>query len=680
MRTTQKKIRLLLGMVLCGQMLWAQADQGPEAVAKWSFEKPHSLEIQGNYQYVNGVYGDALKFDGFTTSLMLEPEDAPETGSEFSVEAWIALGAYPWNNVPVLAQENRMITGYFFGIDSRGRLGFNLSDGSSTWHECWSGLDEEGKVGLELKKWYHIAGTFSRNEGTKVYINGQLAGSNPSPSRLVQAKDIPATIGRNNRPLPPTDPVRAWATFPSWYSLDGIIDEMKVYDRALTAEIIARHADLAERENSPPFGERKFPTVKPSGRFGATYTTLKYYDEWDNLWPVGPHADVVVQFDQSPVKVMFWRGTRYSACWVSENGKWMADQSRETGGNWFLSEGSSDDFVTGCVEHMSDVQCRSSRVAIIENNPARVVVHWRYLQMDVKFRQVDLDDQSGFGQWADEYYFIYPDGVAMRKLLPGHGGWQETIFLNEPGTRPEDNVDMEAITLVNMKGESRSYSWEEGFPKFDLQDAVIQMTNLKSDYRPYTIFREGVRFRVFNGEVRPEYSHFPWWNHWPVAQISSDGRSCIAADRASHSSLSWGFTDEDVALYGMTELPAEDLVMLARSWNKPPSLSPEPGHFTCEGYDYTERIYKFTSEKKNSGIAFKLNASAGSPIYNPSFEINNWGAAVPRLFVNGKEIPAGDQFRYGIEYDVEGKSRLIVYMQHQSTKSTSFEIKQAKFE
>ncbi|GAH40067.1 unnamed protein product, partial [marine sediment metagenome] len=91
-----------------------------------------------------------------------------------------------------------------------------------------------------------------------------------------------------------------------------------------------------------------------------------YYDEWDNLWPVGPHADIIVQFDKSPVKVMFWRGTRYSACWVSENGKWMADQSRETGGNWFLRKGSSDDYVTGCVEHMSDVQCRSSRVSIIQ--------------------------------------------------------------------------------------------------------------------------------------------------------------------------------------------------------------------------------------------------------------------------------------------------------------------------
>jgi hypothetical protein len=674
MKNIRSILLLIPGLLLPVQTVRAQIDAGMEPAVCWSFEEGESMTIQGHYQFLPGISGQALKFDGFTTSVTMMPEEAPATGDAFSVEAWIALGAYPWNNIPVLAQENKEITGYFFGIDSRGRVGFNLSDGTAEWHECWSDLDRESMVGLELRKWYHIAGTFSRSEGIRVYINGELVASNPLPSRLVQAREVPVSIGRNNRPLPPTDPIRAWATFPSWYSFDGIIDEIRVYDGSLPAGTIADHYKEEKKENIPAIGERKFPTVKPSRRFGANFTTLKYYEEWDNLWPVGPHADVVVQFDRSPVKLMFWRGTRYSACWVSENGKWMADQSRETGGNWFLREGPADQHVTGCVEHMSDAQCRSSRVSIIENNPARIVVHWRYLQMDVKYRQVDLKDQSGFGQWADEYYYIYPDGVAMRKLLPGHGGWQETIFLNEPGTRPEDNVELEAVTLADMNGNSRSYSWENGFPRFDLKDAVIQMTNLKSAYRPFIIFREGVRFRVFGGEVRPEYSHFPWWNHWPVAQVASDGRSCIAADRASHSSLSWGFTDENVAMYGMTDQPAGELAMLARSWNSPPGLETGPGAFTSEGYDYTERVYKLTLLEKNSKVAFTLLASSGSPLYHPAFEIRNWGEGVPGLYMDGKEIPVGDRFRYGIEYDVEGNSKLVVYVEVQSSKPLEFEI------
>jgi len=46
--------------------------------------------------------------------------------------------------------------------------------------------------------------------------------------------------------------------------------------------------------------------------------------------------------------------------------------------------------------------------------------------------------------------------------------------------------------------------------------------------------------RVFGIEVRGNVSPFPWWNHWPVAQIPSDGRYAQAPDRASHFSLAWG--------------------------------------------------------------------------------------------------------------------------------------------
>jgi hypothetical protein len=210
-------------------------------------------------------------------------------------------------------------------------------------------------------------------------------------------------------------------------------------------------------------------------------------------------------------------------------------------------------------------------VRLIENNDARVVINWRYALIDTLYRQTGVDEVTGWGLWGDEVYTIYPDGVGVRHVLPGQGGWQETIFFNEPGTRPEDNCELEAITLVNLKGESRSYSWEKGYPKFDLAKPMIQMTNLKSKYRPFLIFRPDSRMSVFNVEVRPEYSHFPWWNHWPVAQVASDGRHAQAADRAAHSSLVWGRPRGGAAIYGLTNKPAVSLLPLARSWNNPRS-------------------------------------------------------------------------------------------------------------
>jgi hypothetical protein len=31
--------------------------------------------------------------------------------------------------------------------------------------------------------------------------------------------------------------------------------------------------------------------------------------------------------------------------------------------------------------------------------------------MDVKFRQKDVPNETGFGEWGNELYYIYPDGV-----------------------------------------------------------------------------------------------------------------------------------------------------------------------------------------------------------------------------------------------------------------------------
>jgi hypothetical protein len=647
----------------------------------------------GNYQvggltkYSPGVKGLAIRLDGFSSYVDVVPGDLSEGSVErklfnlprlISMEAWVSLGAYPWNRAPILTMGKYGITGFYFGIDSRGRPVFEVSDGTSTWHECVGRLNPETKLGMELNRWYHIVATIDSKAGLAIYVNGRLESTY---NEFVNQRRIAYNetekgfrMGMNRELTAPSDPVREWATFPSRYSLDGLLDEIAVYDRCLTAEeVMALYASVRP-ENEPAFVSRKFPTVKTSGRFAASYTRLKFYPEWDALWPAGYHDDVVVQFDELPFKVIFWRGTRYSPCLVSENGKWMADQSRETGNNWFLSQGSSDDYPTGCMEHMSDVQCRSSRVAIIESNEARVVVNWRYLQMDVMFRQNDLPDNTGFGEWGNELYYIYPDGVAVRKVLPGRGGWQETIFLNEPGTRPEDNVELEAVTLINMHGDRKTYSWEHGYPKFDLKDANIQIVNFKSKFKPFLILRNGGSFSVFNGEVRPEFSHFPWWNHWPVTQVSSDGRYASAPDHAAHSSLSWGDSNGEAALYGMTEKDPSELVALARSWNYPATLSVESTIIKNNGYDYTQRAYLLETGKSLKKISLKLNGSKDSPIVNPAFVIHGQPDEGFELKVNGRTVPRGKDFRYSVEYDEEGTPSLIIWIKYQSEGKVEVEL------
>jgi hypothetical protein len=363
-----------------------------------------------------------------------------------------------------------------------------------------------------------------------------------------------------------------------------------------------------------------------------------------------------------PVKVVFWRGTRYSPCWVSENNKWMADQSRETGGNWDAKRPWQNE-PTGCIEHMQDNQCRSSRIQIVENTPARVVVEWVYAQMDALLRY--QPDREGWPLWGRERYTIYPDGVAVRHVLPGEGGWQETIFLNAAGTRPEDNVEAGAMTLVTLEGKTETYSWASGCPAFKRTDAPIQVINFKSRFKPFIAFQPGSSIAAFTGERRPEYSIFPWWNHWPVAMIASDGRHCQAADRASHSSLAWGGPLGDCALYGMTDQRPELLVPVARSWFNPAKMtlvSPSANGAIQGAYVPQRRAYELELAEGAAGpVEVQLEATLESPIHNPAFVLKNWGEGVVTVTVNGRTMSPGKDLRVGHLTRLEG-SDLVLFL------------------
>jgi hypothetical protein len=179
------------------------------------------------------------------------------------------------------------------------------------WYECTS------KATIRfMEKWSHIAGTFDKDAGITVYIDGQVAGRLPVKGSLTFAGDTELQIGRNHRQtmMDPELLVRPRVNFPISYSFDGVIDELKIYDRALSAEQIKQAYQAAIPKGAPPLKWRKLPELgsRPS-RFGAVYCKLKFYPEWDALWRVHEHPDIVVSFDEGPYKMVFWRGTNYRA-------------------------------------------------------------------------------------------------------------------------------------------------------------------------------------------------------------------------------------------------------------------------------------------------------------------------------------------------------------------------------
>ena len=646
--------------------------------------------VNGYYKYLAGVSGDALRFDGYTTGMTFPSPDASGVGrTGFTVEAWVALNAYPWNWVPVVDQEKETAGRFLLGIDAFGHLGLQTSiDGQ------WQVLTSQ--TALPLKKWVHIAGTFENSGGRgllKIYVNGDQVGQMEVKGELTPS-DADILIGRVRRPAIPLPEAAVHPDFPIWYSLDGILDEVEIYDRNLTPREIANNYAAIKAPKSDVLTWPKMPSGPAgAGAFGAYYTSLHYQDTWDRLRRVGADSDIVVRFDESPIRLVFWQGTDYVPAWVTENDKWYTDEFLETWGKGCP--------LGGDCEPMSDKQNRYSHVNILESDDARVVVHWRYALVEVeKYMGAWPDPQTGWFDWTDEYWTVYPDGVAVRKQVlhttdtSRPHEWQETIVLNQPGSTPDDDINWDAITLENMQGIVKTYTWKPkpagSFTKPNgphgvtgPRDPNIQIVNLKSQWKPFQIVSsDGASADIYDGENT--YFNFECWNHWPVAQIASSGRPCVANDRASHTSLShllWKTYSKDentetkILMSGLTTQSPSDLLTLAKSWLSPPKMQVNGDNYRNDGYDPTQRAYVLTRIKGDNPVALRLtlDGSEASPVLDPAIVIKNWGDGAAQLKIDGRSIASGTAFRVGHIRRLEATD-LVLWMQKESTAQLNIEL------
>lgn len=645
------------------------------------------------HKSVPGVVGNGLQLDGNTSY-------AEATGSvvagDFSVGAWVTLGAYPTHWCPVADQNVASGKGFFLGIDALGHAGFRAFVDGPTGRGKW--VEVQGTERIPLRQWTHVQGVFSPTNGLVLYVNGKPAGSAKTTGNVEFAANVPLLIGKSSIRQKPAGTVRPNATAEVNTFLDGIIDELMVYDNALSASQVGAYVQKTATTTPPALPARSLPLAgaKAGGRkFGAVYSKLAYYEAWDKFWPVNEQADVVVQFDNTPAKFVFWRGTSYIPHWITENGIWYDNEFLET---WSAK---------GSHEPMSDKRCQFSNVRVVESSDARVVVHWRYALIDNWNEQARVDTLTGFGEWADELYTIYPDGIATRTITlhssqpQSAHEWHEGIVVMGPGQRPEQVLQPGALTLANMKGETHTYSWQNGIPPEAGKDgyitqpagANIHLVNTKSALKPFTIIAPSANpiWDIYHGELRRDVSMFPWWNHWPAAQKASDGRYAMDADYASHSSLSHASWDAyaqtensmtKVMLHGLTPTTAEGLVPLAKSWSSPARLTLAGTGFSGGNYDPTERAWQIQSTGQSTSLKFTLDGSAATPIDNPAFVVKNCGPAFRgnrpvSLMLDGKPVPRGKTFRYGFRDSLDGTD-LIVWLEQKSTRPLQIALTTAK--
>ncbi len=645
--------------------------------------------IEGHKSYwKKGVSRTCLAFDGYVSKVELTGDLLADI-NEFTVEAWVALGAYPFNWAPIIQQTDHGNSGFYFGVGPSGKLTLRMK--AQKWNEVSTEME------LPLRKWTHVAASIE--EGViRIYIDGKEV-ANQLVEGPFQSSEENLLIGFNNHKQIPGDPVRSDCEechLPVLFGFDGLIDEVKVYDDILSSDKIKSEYELfkpsSDFADNPDLEKRVLPVGPSTGEFTANYTSLKYYETWDNLSRFGDHADVVVEFEDLPTRFIFWRGMSYVPQVVNAENQWYNNQFNESwdpGGSWG--------------EPMSDKQSLRSHVRIIENTPARKVIHWRYAQVQINGTQQNYDEQIGWGDWSDWYYYIYPDGVACKRMVhwsgddPSGHEWQESIGVMGPGQTPDNISDVYGETVFfDDYGVTKSYNWSDS--ELDPVDNIparletdwekrplkIQVVNYRSDFKPFTIgdFRGGECYGDADGMTAP-YSNMVVYTHWPLGQLPTDGTRAFKPDRGSSN----GYTHlmfkgdhqkgknwaERVMMEGMSNKSAMELRPLAKSWLDAPKVKGLIGASGGE-YDKAQRAYLFALSDVSNKLDFSIAASPKSPIENLCFVVKNWNSKQLAVVQKDNLELSAKHVRQGIARDTDGSRNLVVYVNYKSEEQVSFSL------
>ncbi len=168
--------------------------------------------ISGATRSAAGKFGRTLSFDGVNDLVTVPDGDALDFARNMTLEAWVnpttITGA--WRTVAIKERPGGLVYALYAGTDN-GRPGANVFAGGNE-------FDAFGTSQITLNTWTHLAMTLDATT-LRLYVNGtQVATRGVSLSMAASTGAL--KIGGNN-------------VWPEWFK--GLIDEVRVYNRALTA-------------------------------------------------------------------------------------------------------------------------------------------------------------------------------------------------------------------------------------------------------------------------------------------------------------------------------------------------------------------------------------------------------------------------------------------------------------
>ncbi len=224
-------------------------------VGAWGFDEPRGKTVSdssgtGNAGRISGAvrtrgrFGGGLSFDGRNDWVTVGDDASLDLTRAMTLEAWVRPAARGARSVLVKERGNRLSYGLY---------------GRPSAHVFTTAEQALRGSRLRLGRWSHLAMTWN-GRTLRVYVNGAQVAAHALTGEAAGSSG-PLRIGGN-------------AIWPEFFK--GVIDEVRVYDRALSAGEVARDRDAA----ITPGAERPATRTSRGGKLRRTKREVHRGTRW----------------------------------------------------------------------------------------------------------------------------------------------------------------------------------------------------------------------------------------------------------------------------------------------------------------------------------------------------------------------------------------------------------------